>query len=271
MKSKFRILGITMLISCMSFMACSKDNESDPASDDKSETNNMKVSPISTGRVGNSPWKFDYVEGQLVKATRIASSTYKTEAQINIEEKSVYIEKMVNGILSNMTAHFTVNASGYITTLNEEYSWTFTYNSDGYMTQAKGISSDHNIKYTINYTWAKGNLMKRVCMVNQTFSSGSSYNTTDTYTFTYDYEQNNSGLDIQDMIVTSNPIDPYYFYAGLLGKASKNIPTSYDEELISFDGNNSYYTPIECSYNSDETISQVITDYGTWEYQYAQN
>ncbi|WP_294553159.1 DUF4595 domain-containing protein [uncultured Bacteroides sp.] len=276
MKRKFLFLGITMFISCATCMSsCSKDNESVPASesDEKNEDNSINSSPISVKRTDNnsSPWSFVYVEGQLVGATHTVSSSYKTVAQINREEKFVYIVKTRDGGQSNMTARFTTNASGYIITLNEEYFWTFTYNPNGNMTQAKGTSSDNSIKYTINYTWANGNLMKRDCLVNQTFSSGSSYNSTDTYTFDYNHEQTNSGLDIQDIIVTSNPIDPYYFYAGLLGRASKNIPTSYDEKLLAPDGNNMYRSSIECSYDSNKNINMVITDYGTWEYQYAQN
>lgn len=250
-------------------VGCSKDNESEP--DNENQTNGTKFSPTSVGRLGDTPWIFTYVKGQLAGATYKPSSAYIIDVQIDRDEKFVFIQKTIDGRLSNMTARYTINTAGYISTLNEEYSWTFTYNSDGYMTQAKGISSDNSIKYTINYTWANGNLMKRDCMVNQTFASGTSYSTTDTYIFDYEDEQNNSGLNIQDIIVTSNPIAPYYFYTGLLGKASKNIPTSYNEKLLAPEGNYIYDSSIECSYNSDNSIMQVITSYGTWAYQYAQN
>lgn len=166
-----------------------------------------------------------------------------------------------------------VNGSGFITSANytatdiyrdETYHYTATataqYDADGHITEKKVNMRDEEStdNWTITYTWTDGNLTRIVINEQYTESGYGTENSTETYEYTYDPDpakNPNTGIYLYEMWY--NTYD-FMWYAGLLGKTTRNMPTGMTC-VYTEDGSETYrqtYT-FTTSYNSDNAVASL--------------
>ena len=166
-----------------------------------------------------------------------------------------------------------VNGSGFITSANytatdiyrdETYHYTATataqYDADGHITEKKVNMRDEEStdNWTITYTWSNGNLTRIVINEQYTETGYGTENSTETYEYTYDPDpakNSNTGIYLYEMWY--NTYD-FMWYAGLLGKTTRNMPTGMTRVYME-DGVETYretYT-FTTSYNSDNAVASL--------------
>lgn len=163
------------------------------------------------------------------------------------------------------TYDFVLNQSGFATSCTETFNddgfvqkWKFGYNSDGqlnYMTYTEGGAVSTNI------TYQNGNVVKTKTVSEE--DPQDCYNYTIAYTDTINkgcvmlFEEI-LGVDLDEM--------EYAYYAGLLGRATKNLPRSsvYHSDYLDDDYSKETYV---WTLNDSilPTKMQVIDDYGAGE------
>ena len=190
----------------------------DGAGSDNS-TSNLKVSKIY---YGNDQTKlFTYENGKL-STLYIKDGNVTANVIFDYDKKT--ISKLGQNNSSNQNWTFTLNSNGYMTQLvdktnNKTYS--FTYNQDGYLTQINA-NLGNNSTGVSTISWDNGNMISYVYKISTN---------TLKYTFSYDRQQPNAGFSVFSLIFAGNLIDDMFHYSGLLGKTSKNIPSSYNYNI----------------------------------------
>lgn len=275
------------------FTGCSEDDpdgqsqSSTNATDDQDQSGTPSpdqpiVSNPVTGLCDryNTKWKFYYSNGRMSGGTDNDGDIFKfTSNPFTItetwEDESGYDKEVYSNIQ--------LNKNGYITNANFVYegsetyagnteTWKYTgsisisYQNDEYISkiimnaqvEENGESAGtENGEFT--FTWNEGNLISVNSKYLDTNDEEESYNEgSSLITFNYNSGQlNNSGIYLSDF--TGDITEHYFWYAGLLGKPSKQIPVhvSTIEEY-----NNGYqYTEnytITANYNGDATVSGLI-------------
>ena len=206
----------------------------------------------------------------------------------NSNPLSVHVTYSKNGSDANdwkSYENIRVNTSGFMTSCDglyyEDHSYgeiesgsfsgTFTYNADGHILSEDGIMTcgdeENYEKWTMTFTWTDGNLMKIVTNSNYKNTEEEEEGTSqEIIEFAYDKTKySNSGLYyFADVVGGTWLLDsPSFFYTGLMGRTTKNIPTSYTitySENGEVDYSDSYMVS-KVEYNADGSIRLISADY----------
>lgn len=164
---------------------------------------------------------FEYPEaaraGEDLKGIRmtVVKDDVKTEYDMTVG---------VNGFVSESSVKVTSGQPGE----DEEGDWTFTYDSNGHLTNARHAYKDMygDDVYSVTLEWNDGNIVK-------TYKD----NGWDNYTYSYtsgDYPAAIENKGAIFMFEDIYPIEIYGFewvyYAGMLGKGPKNLAVSHSEK-----------------------------------------
>lgn len=192
-----------MLSAGLIVSACSKsNNESKPVL-------SCKVKSVESLFNADSQEKLFYTYDDKGKIVRI---DHGTATSTNYETLAYQTDKIIVSSPSNGTVTYTLDASGRIISGDQ---FTFKYNTDGYLIEAKRTGT--NDVLTLTFTYQNGNLTKfdNIHLVN-----GQSVDPSNTV---IEYTTDAS----QDIAGSGNPIGNFSFSKGILasyfGKASKNL------------------------------------------------
>ena len=201
----------------------------------------------------NSPYKVSKI---TYRDTESKLFTYKNDKLSTVSEKDGstltdfifdYDKKTITLMGQNNSTYksysYTLNAAGNITQLvdnTENVTYTLSYNSDGYLTQINSTTLGGYYKNTatIDITWNNGNLTNYLYQLKGTGGA------TLKYTFSYERQQPNPGIAIQSFLYSGFLFDDSFYYTGMFGKTSKNIPSSF-----------AWSTPV------DDRTSKITTSY----------
>lgn len=253
---------VIALCAALSFCACSDDD-----SNDKDPVNNGGIDPttVFTGkRIGNINGS-SMVYDQNGLLTRISNSeetvTFSYQdatrsAGTRVKMTISYPQYPEEG---DMYIDMVIGKNGFVESATETYekdddidTWAFGYNNEGHLNYMKRSEGGNEIT---NITYEHGNIVK-VAMNAQTenakLNASISYHSTPIenkgcimlFDATF-------GIDMDEM--------KYAYWAGLLGKATQNLPSSYtdDETTRTFvwDINNEGY-PLSMTYKDGEYTEQ---------------
>ncbi|MBO5182714.1 MAG: DUF4595 domain-containing protein [Paraprevotella sp.] len=281
-----------------SFTACDDDDDPEPGTENNDGGSTGTTTPpvadagilfpvtsISDGK--DVIYKFNYVDGRLVGGMcdyNLAFSIHYNPLRIQEDyngEDGEYEHVKINNIK--------VNASGFVTyaditydgleyeydsetETDVEYRWhvtgtgTFGYDKDGHMTSTIfDLKDGEDVDHTeINYTWSNGDLMKCSEHYTWNYSEDGDKGVFITTSFTYNLSRPNSGIFLP--CVMDNFDEGYLWYAGLLGKPSQNIPTSYVSGEGEEGNGYTYTRTIDVKYNPNGSIAELTEKSGN-EYQ----
>lgn len=220
---------------------------------------------------GDEDSYFQYTDGKLT------SGHTDTDLNFNISQNPLAINFSWNDSYGGSTGTFNnirVNNSGFITSANisitDDYgdgdvyhitgSANIQYDGEGHITEKNVEIKDEEStdKYTITYTWNNGNLM-RIRIDDQYTELGyGTENYTEIYEYTYDEDRTknpNTGIYLYEMWYSTFD---FMWYAGLLGKTTRNMPTSMTSIDIE-DGVETYRTTYNftTSYNPDGSVASL--------------
>lgn len=276
-----------------SFTACDDDDDPEPGTENNDGgTNGTTTPPVSNAGIlfpvtsisdGST---FNYVDGRMVGGVTSYDVPFTiTSNPLSIKEEAYYENgEFERTIYSNIR----VNSAGYITYANVKYedaeynpetglepwsasgSVTITYDGEGHFTNAKSSMADSegNEQSEINIKWKDGNMMDVVERYSWSDEEEGEANEMNSVSFTYGQNRPNSGVFMDEV----DFCEDYLWYAGLLGKPSKNIPTSF-VRYNKYDENSEGYTTtyaIDVEYNDNGSISSLIYNFvydgGLYEY-----
>lgn len=287
--------------SFVGFTGCSDDDPKDPNDPNNPEApvnpntpdanQPVVTNPVTglTTRYG-SKWKFNYSNGKMVSGTNSDGSSFSFGANpftITSKWEGEY------GYDKEVISNIRLNQNGYITSANYLYEGSETYAGETETWKYTGtitvsyINNEYINKIIMNakvvedgeecgtehdeftFTWNEGNLIT----VNTKYHSEDIEEGIDDgnslTTFNYSSGQLNSGIYLSDFY--EDITGPYFWYAGLLGKPSKQIPThvSYIDE-VNDETPYTYNYNIRANYNGDATVSSItlLTEDG---YEYDNN
>ena len=162
-----------------------------------------------------------------------------------------------------------VNGNGFMTYAelfsdNDRGSFTWRYDAEGHLLSESGnmtYSDGGSSSWTCTNTWENGNLMNAEFRYEEDGEVDS-----EVCTFTYgDGQWNNPGVYPAHWIKATLLEMPILFYSGLMGRTTKNIPTSVTR--IDFDGNETTYNTVAVNYNQDRSIQSIevqnVSSYGS--------
>ena len=267
-----------------SFTACDDDDDPEPGTENNdggsTGTTTPPVAdagilfPVTSISDGST---FTYVDGRMVGGVTSYDVPFTiTSNPLSIKEEAYYENgEFERTIYSNIR----VNSAGYVTyanvkyedaEYNEEYgleAWsasgsvTITYDGEGHLTNAKSSLADNegNENDEISITWKDGDMMNVVERYAWSDDEEGNGGETHSASFTYGQNRPNSGVFMKEVEFCEN----YLWYAGLLGKPSKNIPTSIVEQN-KYDENSEGYTTtyaIDVEYNDNGSVSSLVYNY----------
>lgn len=290
--SKYLVCACIMGTALVGFSGCSEDDEKDyddgnglPAQELPSVSNaGIKFPVLSFSRNGEV-WSYCYdANGRMLSCESAwEKCAYKSNP---LSVYATYGEKDSDGWKSY--ENIRVNDGGFMTSCSGRYfesngetggfSATFTYDNEGHLLSEDAIMTEdgHEAdyeKWTMNYTWIDGNLTKIV--TNGSYKNteeGEEGTDQEVVVFTYDMSRySNSGIYyFADILIGTWLLDsPSFFYSGLMGRTTKNIPMSYTI-TYSEDGEEEYsdsYELSEVAYNADGSIKSIKCEYAA-DYSY---
>ena len=219
---------------------------------------------------GDEDAYFQYSNGKLT------SGHTDTDINFNISQNPLAINcsyQEAYGSYAMTVNNIRVNNSGFITSANinateddngEIYRVTGTaniqYDGEGHITEKKVEIKDveSTDKYTITYSWNNGNLMRIRIDEQYTEPGYGTENYTEIYEYTYDEDWTknlNTGIYLYEMWYSTFD---FMWYAGLLGKTTRNMPTGMTNIYME-DGVENYRTTYDftTSYNSDGSVASL--------------
>lgn len=288
--------------SFVGFTGCSDDDPKDPnqsstnGSNDPNDPNtpgtpseNQPVvsNPVTGLRTqNNTKWKFYYSNGKMTGGTDDDGYTFKfTSTPFTITEN--YKEE--DGYDKIIYSNIQLNKYGYVTQANylnegsetyggETETWKYTgtisisYNNDEYISKViMNAKYEEDGEYCgterneISFTWNEGNLITVDSKYHSEDIEEGIDDGRDVTTFNYSSGQPNSGIYLSDF---ADFAEPYFWYAGLLGKPSRLVPVHVSIEDIEDNGNYQYsesYT-ITANYNGDATVSGLTLHHEQYNY-----
>lgn len=221
------------------------------------------------GRItgGSTPYGTQYsITQNPLTLTATSEGGAETQSLHNIQS---------NGSGFMTYAEYSYNYSDSIDSYYENASIRWEYDAEGHLLKESASiteSSDGPCSWTSTYTWQDGNLMTAEYSYEE---DGEAWRMN--CTFTYDTSKwSNTGVFPAHMIEMSVLEIPILFYGGLLGRTTKNIPTSvtkndYENDSIYW---SQTYTTTDVNYNDDTSVRYVETEdeYGsvnTYRFGYA--
>ena len=209
------------------------------------------------GRItgGSTPYGTQYsITQNPLTLTSISGSGSETQSLYNIQSNG-------SGFMTYAQCSYSYSDSTASDYENGSIRWE--YDAEGHLLKESASiteSSDGPYSWTCTYTWQDGNLMTAEYSYNE---DGDVWRTG--CTFTYDTNKwSNTGVFPAHMIDISGLEIPILFYSGLLGRTTKNIPTSVTEsdyEGDSITWSQTYITT-DVDYNDDTSVRSVETENG---------
>lgn len=265
---KFQILALSAMM--MSFASCS-DEPDEPTQDSPEEPKVENVFPAGVPASVNGTTITTNDKGQVTKIVnsyetiRIEYGTFSRAEDFNV--KATIVDDYDTEIFYMQT-----NSQGFAAYVLQVYSdptageyedgtdtWKFEYNKDGQMTRLQRSESGDD--FTITYT--DGNITKVVQIDGD--------NDRHEFTINYTGGKPNKGcvMEFDDFFGIDMDEMGIFYYAGLLGKATKNLPTGIDEK--GSDGYN-YSETFHWEFNSNDLPTKFgsgdsIDGAITWEWK----
>ena len=193
--------------------------------------------PVTQYSERNDMETYTYADGRMTGAatSREKSSYSITSNPLVLTEQNFYSDTdyricTVRNIRVNENGFMTyAEISDYgINPYEDEWSEggsvTYSYDAEGHLVSESGTYTEGSstFNWTCTYTWENGNLMN---MDYRGEDEEEAYH--DVYTFVYgDGQWNNPGVYPVQMMDISIMEMPLVFYSGLMGRTTKNIPTS---------------------------------------------
>lgn len=224
--------------------------------------------PVTEIRNGNTvEFKFDYTSGKMT-----GCESYNEVYEFAFNPLAVtYSDDYDTETFRNIK----VNSDGFITycelhgnSLDEEdegYSWdysaSYAYDKDGHLVFEKchGTDSDgESDTYTSVYTWEGGNLIKAEETSIYDYDGEVEEEKWITE-FEYDAEKYpNPGIYYcMDVVQGSGLLYSFFFYAGMAGRTTKNIPVTYSQ-IDEMQYVRKFVTT-GCTYNEDGSLRSVLS------------
>lgn len=298
MKKYFFLAACCMLAT--GFISCSDDDDnsgkdgSDNSTGTQTGTNtapnvteNLGIQfPVTSIRTQYGTNVFNYTNGKLLSGITDDECNFtitENPLKINIiyrDYDDEYEEINITNIKTNTNGFATsvdfedIYNSGHENDVDHG-TFTFKYDSDGHIIEQAYKYNDEDYKSvsTATYTWNNGNLTK-IHIYEE--STEEEYNEIidETYTYTYgDASQNpNPGIFFESMY---NYTYDFMWYAGLLGKPTKNIPTSLTYVSSYTENGTNTYTSNEqnniyVNYNPNGSVASIkysdLNGYSSTEY-----
>lgn len=259
--------GFFALLLCVGFTSCDDDDDNNAEGAGTDNVFPEGTKKVATTNDGYETTTFNYSDGKLISVKSgqnenitfeysgnavIMTSVYTGGSQI---EKTVYTLNIgSNGFATNGTATYTYG--------NEKESGNFSFAySGGYLTAINTTGEEGYDNYKI--TWENGNITRVVNEYRFKDEDGEDSGTYTT-TATYDGNLNVANISFFDELVDLDELE-YAYYAGLLGKTTKNLLKSKVET-----GDSSPYTT-NYTYELDANgypISITENDYSKTTYTY---
>lgn len=244
MKKKWLVCALCML--SVGFVSCSDDDDDknggdgglgsgsgQPAVEAPAVSGAGIQFPVTSFSEGGTPELYYYTDGKMTGGSD--GDDYSFQITSNpLQIKATYMDSRATDTYYNIK----VNNSGFITYCDfrgaEEdggyifnSSTTCTYDGNGYLLSEKSKGTDnegYSVTVNMTNTWENGNLVRREENVVEK-EDGETYNFRIVYDFVYDTSKYpNSGVFYDINEYDDYFFESYIFYAGLLGRISKNIP-----------------------------------------------
>ena len=218
---------------------------------------------------------FTYSDGRMTGGSTSWESRYSiTSNPLVLTEQADDYSGTYRNIRMNSNGFMTyaeLSASGsdsYDGNWYERGSITWRYDAEGHLLSESGKitdSSDGPYSWICTYTWENGNLMNAEYRDEE---DGEVYRYVCTFSYG-DGQWDNPGVYPAHWINVSGMEMPVLFYSGLMGRTTKNIPTSVTER--DFDGDEesyrSTYNTVAVNYNQDRSIQSIevqnVSSYGS--------
>lgn len=249
MKKKWLVCALCML--SVGFVSCSDDDDNEnggeggldpvsgqPAAEAPAVSGAGIQFPVTTFSGAGENMVYFYENGKMTSGKdgnyysfQITSNPLQIKATYNYDSDT-------SGDTSDTYYNIRVNDSGFITYCNyrgaeEAEGYVFestvscTYDGNGYLLTEKASGRDtegYSMTINVTNTWENGNLVKREESGVEK-EEGETWNFRLVYDFVYDESKYpNSGVYYDIDEYDDYFFDSYVFYAGLLGRVSKNIP-----------------------------------------------
>lgn len=288
---KYLLLAVCCMLAT-GFTACSDDDDNGtegggggtgtPANNAPNVSESLGIQfPVTTISTPYGTNKFNYSNGKLFSGITDDECKFtitENPLKINIlyrDYDDEYEELNITNIKTNTNGFATsVDFEDIYNSGNENVvdhgTYTFKYDSDGHIIEQvyKYDADNYKSISTATYSWNNGNLTQ-IHIYEESTEEEYKEIIDETYTYTYgDASQNpNPGIFFESMYDYTYD---FMWYAGLLGKFTKNIPTSSTYVYSRTEnGINTYNSNeqnnIQVNYNpngSVESITYTDTDYG---------
>ena len=250
------------LFLCVGFASCGDDDDNNA---DNAGTGT--VFPEGTKKLvsindGDETTTFKYADGKLVSVqagseryTFSYSGSKVTMVGQSSSDKIIYTMNIgSDGFITGGTGVYTETYEGE--TYEDKSNFSFSY-KNGYLTGMDVNSSANNGDKgsgTYRFTWENGNLIKTVSEWSST-EEGVKEEWGETYTATYGSDLNVANISFFDEVADLEDLE-YAYYAGLLGKSTKNLLKTVVNQYESYSDTHNYsYT-----FNDDKYPVKVIID-----------
>lgn len=233
----------------------------------------LGIEHLVTSIRGGENSTFHYSNGKMTDGVTDGNTNFViTENPLKINMSYISEYESEN---SNFT-DIKTNSNGFITYLKgqiEEVYYDDTYNStgeanleydgDGHLIKMTTYATEDGYSYTTptTFTWVNGNLTE---MVNKYEESEYGMTFSETTTYTFEYNDNtadnpNPGIFFEGM---DYELYDFMWYAGLLGKHTKNIPTKITRKSVEKENGEityeySWSEIVDVTYNPNGSVASI--------------
>ena len=225
------------------FMACSKSNDTE-----ESISSTCSLASFREIYNGSTIRAFYYTYDDKGRVSRI---DFDSKPSATYETYTYSADRIVVGgtALGNGTSVYELDANGRIV---KNGTTSFTYNSEGYLAQAKEVNGPHST--TITFTFQNGNLVQ----VNQVGQYGGPQPVTTTLLYEYDASQTAEATPVGNAVNnfgSSRSVLGMYF-----GKNSKNLIIKETAKTSNYPDETRSHTYIRDNKGNITTVRTVVSD-----------
>jgi len=228
MTKTFRFIGMVLMavLVSVSFAACSDDDDDNGGNGGKVNTSSVFTAGLPKSVAGMSmTYNSDGTLASISDGGTRASFEYGSATRAvadNAVRMTIYEDGEVFA-----TCDLLLNASGFVKSCTETCdgdvdTWDFGYNNDGQLNYMKRSEGGNEVT---SITYQNGNIVKAKTVSEDDGDQNEC-------SISYSSQENKGGIMLFDATLGIDMDEmEYAYYAGLLGKATKNLPKSnVDEE-----------------------------------------
>ena len=256
------------LFLCVGFASCGDDDDNNADNAGPGNVIPTDIKKVVSIRNSYETIKFTYANGKLASVEEEDSKyafaysgntvTITCTYSYDPSDKDVYTMNVgSNGFLKDGTAVSTETYNGETYTSTAHVS--FSYDKEGHLTAINTNSKDsEGDEYTskTEFIWENGNITKTIESWREKTEGGEDSGKS-TRISTYSKEENTACISFFDEVADLDELE-YVYYAGLLGKSTKNLLKSM--KSISEDGSENYVTNYSYKLDSDNYPTTVTID-----------